>query len=75
LGFDDDGHLWNLPRTGAFAFHNTSCLLHDSWVTDEALGRLLFRIDATNETKYKIEIASILIVLLFLILHDDLVNK
>jgi hypothetical protein len=26
LGFDDDGHLWNLPRTGAFVFHNTSCL-------------------------------------------------
>jgi hypothetical protein len=25
LGFDDDGHLWNLPRTGAFVFHNTSC--------------------------------------------------
>jgi hypothetical protein len=27
LGFDDDGHLWNLPRMGAFVFHNTSCLL------------------------------------------------
>jgi hypothetical protein len=26
LGFDNDGHLWNLPRTGAFVFHNTSCL-------------------------------------------------
>jgi hypothetical protein len=25
LGFDDDGHLWNLPHTGAFVFHNTSC--------------------------------------------------
>jgi hypothetical protein len=24
LGEDDDGHLWNLPRTGAFVFHNTS---------------------------------------------------
>ena len=27
LGFDDDGHLWNLPHTGAFVFHNTSCYL------------------------------------------------
>jgi hypothetical protein len=26
-GFDDDGHLWNLPRTGAFVFLNTSCNL------------------------------------------------
>jgi hypothetical protein len=25
MGFDDDGHLWNLPRTGAFVFHNASC--------------------------------------------------
>jgi hypothetical protein len=25
LGFDDDGHLWNLHRTGVFVFHNTSC--------------------------------------------------
>jgi hypothetical protein len=28
LSFDDDGHLWNLSRTGAFVFHNTSCLCH-----------------------------------------------
>jgi hypothetical protein len=27
LGFDDDDHLWNLPHTGAFVFHNTSCFL------------------------------------------------
>jgi hypothetical protein len=41
LDFDDDGHLWNLPRTGAFVFQNTSCLLHDSKVTDKALGPLV----------------------------------
>jgi hypothetical protein len=27
LGFDDDDHLWNLPHTGAFVFHITSCFL------------------------------------------------
>jgi hypothetical protein len=26
LGFDDDVHLWNLPRTWALVFHNTSCI-------------------------------------------------
>jgi hypothetical protein len=25
LGFDDDGHFWNLPRTRAFVFRNKSC--------------------------------------------------
>jgi hypothetical protein len=25
LGFDDDGHLWNLSHMGAFVFDNTSC--------------------------------------------------
>jgi hypothetical protein len=25
FGFDNDSHLWNWPRTGAFVFQNTSC--------------------------------------------------
>jgi hypothetical protein len=31
FGFDEDGNLWNLPRTGAFVFHNTSCFLLLIW--------------------------------------------
>jgi hypothetical protein len=31
FGFDNDGHLWNLPRTGAFVFQNTSCFHSDIW--------------------------------------------
>jgi hypothetical protein len=27
LGFDDEGHLWNLLRAGAFVFHNTKLFL------------------------------------------------
>jgi hypothetical protein len=40
LGFDDDGHLWNLPRTGAFVFHNTSCLILLGRPEHHAMGTL-----------------------------------
>jgi hypothetical protein len=39
LGFDDDGHLWNLPRMGAFVFHNTSCF---SGITQHRIGNFYF---------------------------------
>jgi hypothetical protein len=31
LGFDDDGHLWNWRRTGAFVFQHILFKLRMSW--------------------------------------------
>jgi hypothetical protein len=33
FGFDNDSHLWNWPRTGAFVFQNTSCSFKNTMKT------------------------------------------